>query len=195
MAAVVLIIAAVVIVLVRSRSQAPYTTLQGSGIVNGVTFSPDGKTLAEVGQDHTAVWNLATGQPTDLADPDGRGTRTAAFSPDGKLLAVTDGNGHVYLWGTATSHLDATFTGPGNMALAGAVFSAMAFFAAVSFATRFFAAASLVTVFFTAAFPATAPVAAAFLPAAFFEGAAARFEDAALGAAAIAPAVPGTAAL
>ncbi|HCU94869.1 MAG TPA: hypothetical protein DHU96_20065, partial [Actinobacteria bacterium] len=78
-------------------------------------FSPDGKTLAVVesighdGAEGTVyLWNTATHQrEAALTDPAGYDIGTAAFSPDGKVLATGDNldldmptrtPARIYLW-------------------------------------------------------------------------------------------------
>jgi RNA polymerase sigma factor (sigma-70 family) len=51
-------------------------------------FSPDGKFLAAVHQQSLCVWEAATGRELRRFDELPRGTRTIAFSPDGRLLAT-----------------------------------------------------------------------------------------------------------
>jgi hypothetical protein len=58
----------------------------------------------------TAAAVIAVQQPPSprglvatLSGPDGQGTCSAAFSPDGAMLAVTDPNGRTYLWRTAAA--------------------------------------------------------------------------------------------
>jgi WD40 repeat protein len=88
-------------------------------LVNYVTFSPDGKTLASGSNDSTIrLWNVAThrqiGQP--LSGSTGW-VWWLAFSPDGKTLASGD-NGTVRLWNVATHRqIDPPITGDtGNVA-------------------------------------------------------------------------------
>jgi serine/threonine protein kinase/WD40 repeat protein len=78
-----------------------------------VAFSPDGKTLVS-GNDMSGasggangivrLRDAATGRQVSspLTDPDSSGAFSVAFSPDGKFLAVGDGNGNTYLWDVAT---------------------------------------------------------------------------------------------
>ncbi|MEV5570373.1 serine/threonine-protein kinase [Spirillospora sp. NPDC052269] len=55
-----------------------------------VAFSPDGRTLASEGADNQIqLWDVAARRvATTLPDPDGSNAESAAFSPDGRYLAV-----------------------------------------------------------------------------------------------------------
>jgi serine/threonine protein kinase len=84
-----------------------------------IAFSPNGRLLAFAGgpfdskQDQpTYVWNIVTGKLTTLTDPAAQTPTAVAFSPNGKFLADSDGNGNVYLWKLATDKLSATFASP-----------------------------------------------------------------------------------
>jgi tRNA A-37 threonylcarbamoyl transferase component Bud32 len=80
-------------------------------------FAPDSGTLAVAGPsvaptgsaDGVRLWNVASRTwGATLTDPGSQGVGEIAFSPDGRTLAVPDGNENVYLWDTATGKVAAT---------------------------------------------------------------------------------------
>ena len=79
-------------------------------------FSPDSGTLAVAGpniatgsSDGVRLWNVTSRTwGATLTDPGSQGVGEIAFSPDGRTLAVPDGNENVYLWDTATDKVAAT---------------------------------------------------------------------------------------
>src|SRR6185312_1721304 len=93
------------------------TSTFGDAKANSLAFSPDGKTLAvteSINSASTYLWNVATGRPAaPLTGPDSTGGYSVAFTDDGKLLAVGDGNGRTYLWDVVTRKLIRTLSHPG----------------------------------------------------------------------------------
>lgn len=95
-------------------SETPITTPTYPGVRNGqLFFSPDGQLLANYGYDSILrLWDTETGQErfrwsgfTRLQDGNlGRGNR-AAFSPDGKIIAVIIDNREVRLYDAASGEL------------------------------------------------------------------------------------------
>lgn len=78
--------------------EAAVGPLSMSDAVTGLAFSSDGKWLASASRFQTIIWDVVKGQP---AGPPFRGGWSVAFSPNGKLLASTDGNINVLLWDLA----------------------------------------------------------------------------------------------
>jgi len=66
---------------------------------------------------------LAQKNPQTLPVPGSRGVRSVAFSPDGKYLAVGDGNGHVYVWQLSPLTLVSTMTDPTSKGVASVAFN------------------------------------------------------------------------
>lgn len=62
-------------------------TLPGNGLIEAVTFSPDG-TLLAAAENTLRVWDMTHDPPTVQVDLPERGCQSVAFSPDGTLLAA-----------------------------------------------------------------------------------------------------------
>jgi WD40 repeat protein len=71
--------------------------------VNGVAYSPDGKTLVTAGDDGTLrLWDLATGQLIRTIKSYERLAFQVAFTPDGQLLVSCGAGPEIHLWDPAT---------------------------------------------------------------------------------------------
>jgi WD40 repeat protein len=75
-------------------------TLVGhKGIVWGLTFSPDGKTLASASQDgSTRLWEVATGKQRRCFVGHGGEVWCLAFAPDGRRLATGGNDTTILVW-------------------------------------------------------------------------------------------------
>src|SRR5262249_36017445 len=81
--------------------------------VSGVAFSPDGMTLASVGNDQSLrIWNLKTGKEHHAIKRESYDQVDGlAFSPDGKAVAMTCSNLTVRLWDAQTGKAGKVFVG------------------------------------------------------------------------------------
>ncbi|MFB2839105.1 protein kinase domain-containing protein [Floridanema evergladense] len=79
------------------------------GIVNRVTFSPDGETVASGSEDKTLkVWQLETGKLIQSVISEPQGVKFAVISPDGKMLASGSGDNLIQIWQLPTEKLQHT---------------------------------------------------------------------------------------
>jgi len=76
--------------------------------VRAVVFRPDGKILVSSGDEHTMkIWDIASGQCLQTYDRDGQ-VWSAAFSPNGKLLASISQNPRKKIWTAKIWNVDSS---------------------------------------------------------------------------------------
>ncbi|WP_433272514.1 NACHT and WD repeat domain-containing protein [Actinosynnema sp. CS-041913] len=110
---------------VRPRTPVGPVLDLGSRVV-AVAISDDDRLLTAVAEDGTArLWNIgAPDEPVEvarLAGPSGA-VASAAFSPDGRLLAIGGGDAVTRVWDTADTTRHLTLSGPGG-AITGVAFA------------------------------------------------------------------------
>jgi len=93
--------------------------------VSALAYRPHAATttLAAADADGSVyLWRPGRAGPRRLADRGSRGIRALAFSPDGALLAVADGNGHAYIWSMRTYRVVAVLHDPGSKGVTAVAF-------------------------------------------------------------------------
>ncbi len=88
----------------RSQPQLRTSLTAHQSEVWGLSYSPDGRTLASASTDQTVIlWDLASRKPRGEPLRGHRGeVWSVAFSPDGKLLASASGDRTAILWDAAS---------------------------------------------------------------------------------------------
>ncbi|WP_369217781.1 TIR domain-containing protein, partial [Streptomyces flavofungini] len=76
--------------------------LRTSGFSGPIGYSHDGKLLASASDDGVTLYDTGSNRRLGLVRPQGRSVTAVAFSPQGRRLAVGDGDGYVRLWDVAT---------------------------------------------------------------------------------------------
>ncbi|MFH8350545.1 hypothetical protein [Streptomyces sp. NPDC018045] len=100
-------------------SYAGYYANQLTGhtdVVDGVAFSPDGRTLATASYDHSVkIWDTRSHRLIATLTGHTDSVNDLAFSPDGRVLATAGNDRSIKLWDTRTYRTTATLTGHTNM--------------------------------------------------------------------------------
>lgn len=87
-------------------------TEPSSGVINAITWSPDGQQIACAGQGGIKVWRAANGAPGPQVGPGGDYT-ALAWRPDGRQIAAAGGHpNRVRLWNAKTGALEREIDGP-----------------------------------------------------------------------------------
>ncbi len=79
--------------------------------ISGISFSPDGRTLANVSIDKNIhLWNTTTGRLKGILKGHADKVNSISFSPDGKMLVSGSQDGTLRMWDVGTRKLKQTIT-------------------------------------------------------------------------------------
>ncbi len=92
-------------------SNAPLFDLRHAGAVRGITFSPDGKSLATVGGDEARLFDLQTHREVMDFSPHGS-VASAGFSPDGSRIVTASWDNSARIWNVDTGRDEIKLEGP-----------------------------------------------------------------------------------
>ena len=96
----------------RAAALDPVLTIELNGIVHGVAFAPDGKTLATASSDRLVrLWDAASGQERRSLRGHLGNVSSVAFAPDGKTLASGSRDQTARLWVAASGEPGVTLDG------------------------------------------------------------------------------------
>jgi WD40 repeat protein/serine/threonine protein kinase len=100
----------------RATTREPVRVIAAhEGRAMSVAFSPDGQTLASVGQDGAInFWDAKTFQPIDTLRAHLGGVHCLTFRPDGKRFASAGADAAIRVWDTITRRMLLTFRGHTN---------------------------------------------------------------------------------
>ncbi len=71
------------------------------GVVTALALSPDGKILVSGGPDRTRIWDVAMGRQLGTLEGRQGANYSVAFSPNGQLLATSNGDNKICVWNVA----------------------------------------------------------------------------------------------
>ncbi|KIM78135.1 hypothetical protein PILCRDRAFT_824851 [Piloderma croceum F 1598] len=74
-----------------------------SSYIQSLVFSPEGKRIASISNDHVGLWNAENGEAIGSRVADAAGANSVRFSPDGKVLAVSSYK-TIKLWDIGAPH-------------------------------------------------------------------------------------------